>query len=147
MKLRMHDLTWHNEYPHKFVDSLKNPSRCSPPSSNTIYQGTGNCFNTRIIFKTKHTTWDKDKNWTGYRCPEDKAVHIKYPLRLRQCYISKTRSPLVACTKLNSMVWVRERTIPTERPLLVGKVIANLCGQKVPRAQRDGSLRPYFSVF
>jgi hypothetical protein len=27
--------------------------------------------------------------------------------------------------KLNSMVWVRERTIPTERPSLVGEVIAN----------------------
>jgi hypothetical protein len=31
-------------------------------------------------------------------------------------------------TKLNFMVWVRERTIPTERPPLVGEVIANLCG-------------------
>jgi hypothetical protein len=31
-------------------------------------------------------------------------------------------------TKLNSMVWVRERTIPTELPPLVGEVIANLCG-------------------
>jgi hypothetical protein len=30
--------------------------------------------------------------------------------------------------KKNSMVWVRERTIPTERPLLVGEVIANFCG-------------------
>jgi hypothetical protein len=30
--------------------------------------------------------------------------------------------------KLNSMVWVRERTISTERPPLVGEVIANLCG-------------------
>jgi hypothetical protein len=30
--------------------------------------------------------------------------------------------------KLNSMVLVRERTIPTERPPLVGEVIANLCG-------------------
>jgi hypothetical protein len=29
--------------------------------------------------------------------------------------------------KLNSMVWVREGTIPTERPPLVGEVIANLC--------------------
>jgi hypothetical protein len=27
--------------------------------------------------------------------------------------------------KLNSMVWVRERTIPTERPQLVGEVVAN----------------------
>jgi hypothetical protein len=30
--------------------------------------------------------------------------------------------------KLNSMVWVRERTIPTEQPPLVGEVIANFCG-------------------
>jgi hypothetical protein len=41
------------------------------------------------------------------------------------------------------MVWVRERTIPTERPPLVGEVIANYCGYRVPRGQRDGSLRPY----
>jgi hypothetical protein len=41
------------------------------------------------------------------------------------------------------MVGVRERTIPTERPPLVGEEIANLCGQGVPRGQRDGSLRPY----
>jgi hypothetical protein len=30
--------------------------------------------------------------------------------------------------KLNFMVWVRERTIPTERQPLVGEVIAILCG-------------------
>jgi hypothetical protein len=30
-------------------------------------------------------------------------------------------------TELNSIVWVRERTIPTERPPLVGEVIANFC--------------------
>jgi hypothetical protein len=34
--------------------------------------------------------------------------------------------PLVMYKK-NSMVWVRERTIPTERPPLVGEVIANFC--------------------
>jgi hypothetical protein len=45
--------------------------------------------------------------------------------------------------KKNSMVWVRERTIPTERPPLVGKVIANFYGWRVPRGQRDGYLRPY----
>jgi hypothetical protein len=28
----------------------------------------------------------------------------------------------------NSMVWVRERTTPTERPPLVGEMIANFCG-------------------
>jgi hypothetical protein len=31
-------------------------------------------------------------------------------------------------TKLNSMVWVRERTVPTERPPLVGEVIVNFRG-------------------
>jgi hypothetical protein len=32
----------------------------------------------------------------------------------------------------------------TERPPLVGEVIANFfCAQRVPRGQRDGSLRPY----
>jgi hypothetical protein len=31
-------------------------------------------------------------------------------------------------TKLNSMVWVREGTIPTDRLPLVGEAIANLCG-------------------
>jgi hypothetical protein len=51
---------------------------------------------------------------------------------------------LLHCTsKKNSLVWVRERTIPTERPPLVGEVNANFCGSRVPRGQRDGSLRLY----
>jgi hypothetical protein len=41
---------------------------------------------------------------------------------------------------LNSMLWVRERTIPTERPPLVGEVIANFCGYNVLSGQRDVSL-------
>jgi hypothetical protein len=35
---------------------------------------------------------------------------------------------MLATKQTNSMVWVRERIIPTERPPLVGEVIANLCG-------------------
>jgi hypothetical protein len=31
-------------------------------------------------------------------------------------------------TKLNSVAWIRERTIPIERPPLVGEVSANFCG-------------------
>jgi hypothetical protein len=38
------------------------------------------------------------------------------------------RPSLLSSPLTNSMVWVRERTIPTERPPLVGEVIANLCG-------------------
>jgi hypothetical protein len=44
----------------------------------------------------------------------------------------------------NSVAWVRERTIATERPPLVSEISDNFfCGYKVPRGQRDGSLRPY----
>jgi hypothetical protein len=45
--------------------------------------------------------------------------------------------------KLNSVAWVRERTIPTERPPLVGQVNANFCGKRVSRGQLDGSLQQY----
>jgi hypothetical protein len=34
----------------------------------------------------------------------------------------------VVTKKLNSMIWVQEWTIPTERPPLVGEVSANFCG-------------------
>jgi hypothetical protein len=43
----------------------------------------------------------------------------------------------------NSVAVVRERTIPTERPPLVGEVSANVCGYRVPRGQSGGTLRPY----
>jgi hypothetical protein len=31
----------------------------------------------------------------------------------------------------------------TERPPLVGEAIANFCGYRVTRGERDGTLRPY----
>jgi hypothetical protein len=40
---------------------------------------------------------------------------------------------------------VRTRTIPTERPPLVGEVSANFCGYRVSRGQRNGFLRPLIS--
>jgi hypothetical protein len=43
----------------------------------------------------------------------------------------------------NSVALVRERTIPTERHPFVSEVSANVWGYRVPRGQRDGSLRPY----
>jgi hypothetical protein len=41
--------------------------------------------------------------------------------RIMKDYLNKQQ-------QTNSMVWVRERTISTERPPLVGEVIANFCG-------------------
>jgi hypothetical protein len=49
-------------------------------------------------------------------------------------------------TKTNSVASVRERTIPTERPPLVGEVNSNFCGWRVPHGQRDGSLRPHSRI-
>jgi hypothetical protein len=43
----------------------------------------------------------------------------------------------------SSVASVRERTIPIERPQLVGEVSANFCGCRVLRGQRDVSPRPY----
>jgi hypothetical protein len=56
------------------------------------------------------------------------------------CYITKT--------KLNQTQWPEsaKRTIPTERPPLVGEVSANFCGHRVPRGQHDVSLRPYSRI-
>jgi hypothetical protein len=39
----------------------------------------------------------------------------------------------------NSIALVHERTKPTERPPLAGEVIANFCGLRVSRGQRNGS--------
>jgi hypothetical protein len=47
----------------------------------------------------------------------------------------------------NSMALVRERTIPTERPPLVGEVNASFLLIEVSRGQADGSLRPYSRIF
>jgi hypothetical protein len=49
--------------------------------------------------------------------------------------------------KLNSVALVRKRTIPTERPPLVGEFSASLCEQRVLRGQRNAIPRPLISVF
>jgi hypothetical protein len=40
----------------------------------------------------------------------------------------------------------RKRTVPTERPPLVGEVSANFSGQRVSRGQRNESPRPLSSI-
>jgi hypothetical protein len=49
--------------------------------------------------------------------------------------------------KANSVALVRKRTIPTERPPLVGEVSATFSGERVSRGQRNESPRPLISVF
>jgi hypothetical protein len=47
----------------------------------------------------------------------------------------------------NSVALVRERTIPTVLPLLVGEVSVNFCGQRVTRGLRNGPPTAVFSDF
>jgi hypothetical protein len=51
-------------------------------------------------------------------------VCLHSPIRLYGVVLNHALTKL----KLNSMAVVRKRTIPTERPPLVGEVSANLCG-------------------
>jgi hypothetical protein len=50
------------------------------------------------------------------------------------CVCVRACCPVLWASKLNSVAWVNERTIPTERPPLVGEVSA-------------GSLRPYSQLY
>jgi hypothetical protein len=96
---------------------------------------TPNLWITRCRWISRWTTKTPFKLNTelSFSSPTIKAMHCR----------SRTNSVQPHKKKLNSMVWVRERTIPIERPPLVGEVTANSCGKREPRGQRDGSLRPY----
>jgi hypothetical protein len=54
--------------------------------------------------------------------------------------------PFLLIKQSNSVAWVHERTIPTQRPSLVDKVSANVLRTEVPRGQRDRSLRSYYRI-
>jgi hypothetical protein len=47
----------------------------------------------------------------------------------------------LATLKIKQKTSVLERTVPTERPLLVSEVSANFCVQRMLRGQNTGSLR------
>jgi hypothetical protein len=63
---------------------------------------------------------------------------------LQQCpYLSASWPWLFVIYLTNSVALVRNRTIPTERPPLVGEDSANFWEQRVSHDQRNGSPRPY----
>jgi hypothetical protein len=67
----------------------------------------------------------------------NKSVHFLNSYRKQTC------NNLKIAILLFSVAWVRERTILTEWPPLVGEVSANFCGNRVPRGQHDRSLWLY----
>jgi hypothetical protein len=68
-----------------------------------------------------------------------------WPFPGDSCSVELSRTDIISPSYLltYSVPLVRKRTIPIERPPLVGEVSANFCGYGVPRGQRDGSLLPY----
>jgi hypothetical protein len=61
---------------------------------------------------------------TGLPLAEKNPVIYKYEERTALCMSINKK------TKKNSVALVRKRTIPTERPPLVGEISANLCGYR-----------------
>jgi hypothetical protein len=60
---------------------------------------------------------------------QTKSLSLEHCSGLRASYWSVSHTTLyILVKKLNSVACVLERTIPTERPPLVGEVIANFCG-------------------
>jgi hypothetical protein len=59
------------------------------------------------------------------------AVHCSMYTKMAYFQLLKASEPslpMPQLKKLNSVAWVRKRTIPTERPQLVGTVSVNFCG-------------------
>jgi hypothetical protein len=71
----------------------------------------------------------------------------RFALSLMWTHLSEHIGVCIIKLKLNSVAVVRKRTIPTERPPLVGEVSANLYGQRVLRGQRNEFPRPLISRF
>jgi hypothetical protein len=75
------------------------------------------------------------------RTNETAVAYIKVILRHRLDHTPETNK------KTNSVVSFRKRTIPTERPLLVGEDSPNFRGEMVSSGQGNESPRMLISVF
>jgi hypothetical protein len=74
----------------------------------------------------------------------DNLTTICEPVVLENVTSSTSHNPIslsTACCTDKSATVIRERTIPTDLPQLVGEVSANLCEEKGMRGQRGGFLR------
>jgi hypothetical protein len=134
--------TPHHTTPHNITPRHATPHHTTPhqttPHNITPYHTSHNFTLNQIIpqrITSKHTTphqirSDQNENTTPYQVTSHQT----------KCFNRYNH------LKLNSGAWVCERTILTERPPLVNEFSANLCGYRVPRCQRDGSLRPYSRI-
>jgi hypothetical protein len=85
-----------------------------------IYQLKDNKFHKSVLTRKVHRT----SQISPHRIFNFLNVYVYHKRAFEEVVVTK----MLIILKLNSMVWVRERTIPTERPPLVSEVIANFCG-------------------
>jgi hypothetical protein len=78
--------------------------------------------------------------WINVLSVYDRRGSCNFPLHIAT-YLCLINLYLETKIKLNSVACVRERTMPIERPPLVGEVSANFCGYRVLRGQHSRSLR------
>jgi hypothetical protein len=102
-----HDLML-NEYPQEFADSIIKPLTRNRRPSDTIYQGTviipyakciseifkriRNCFNLRVIFKTKHTLCGTLMKTGSVRHAQNMKQYVhSIPYDSCRCYIGERK--------------------------------------------------------
>jgi hypothetical protein len=87
------------------------------------YRVVGLCPSSGILKAQKDTTFRKlnlfPSSGEGWETPTLSGPLGRVNLNYWTTYVA---------IKINSVAFVRERTIPTERPPLVGEVSANFCG-------------------
>jgi hypothetical protein len=92
-----------------------------------------------ILRSTKACIFHNASNELSHRiqgaCVPPKRCQLSYKDERRNNSQGESLKPQVSYQKLrlNSVAWVRERTIPTERPPLASKVSANFCSCNVVR--------------
>jgi hypothetical protein len=102
----------------------------------SIVNGVEVILHTFLTLGTGHNDWNS--SWF-YSVSAGKS----WGSILNQDTYTSSHISAVFSTEINSVAWVHEWTIPTERQALVGEVSDKFCGKRVPGSQRDGSLRPY----
>jgi hypothetical protein len=123
---------WVSEVLPKVAKQNARPCNCS--NNATRYVGPSSALRPETSqpsleprYLLKHTfpsAWGVNMRWGAHDSDHEDTynmIYLKY-------YFWQTEENHKKKLKLNSMVWVRERTIPTERPLLVGEVSVNFCG-------------------
>jgi hypothetical protein len=83
---------------------------------------------------------NRHPNWDDFRRLINKRLALNVSLKPKKLLKQQSSSSTI---QYSGRLERNTRTIPTERPPLVGEVSANFCGYMVPRGQRDVSLLPY----